>query len=164
MTRCIVVMGIAGSGKSTVGRALADELGCVFVEGDDLHPAANVDKMAAGTPLDDQDRRPWLDAIVSEARCQEREGRSTVVACSALKRSYRDRLRAGLDDPAFVYLEIGEAVATRRLDDRQGHFMGSAMVASQLAALEEPGDDEAIVVDAGLLPEEIISRVVGRLS
>ncbi len=160
---CIVVMGVAGCGKSTVGAALADELGWTFVEGDDLHPPGNVAKMASGTPLVDEDRWPWLDGVVAEVQSHAAAGASTVVTCSALKRSYRDRLAEGIADPTFVFLGIDEVAAIERLEQRTDHYMGVGMVASQLEALEPPGDDEAIVVDARLPPEEIVSRIVGCL-
>lgn len=164
MTRCIIVMGIAGSGKSTVGRALADELGWVFVEGDDLHPVANVEKMAAGTPLDDEDRWPWLDALSGALGEIVEEGPGVVASCSALKAAHRDRLRARLGEVVFVYLAIDEAVATQRLESRPDHYMGASMIASQVDALEAPSGEETIAVDATLPVAEVLSRTLDALA
>lgn len=137
--------GVAGSGKSTVGAALADRLGARFIDGDSLHPTANVAKMSAGQPLDDHDRRPWLDAIVDAATTEP----NVVIACSALARRYRDRLRQ-IHDVRFVFLELGQVAAEARTAARSDHFMSAAMVASQFDDLEQPGPEETdlIVVDA----------------
>lgn len=141
----IVVMGVAASGKSTVARELAARLGCRFVEGDDLHPATNVAKMAAGEALSDDDRWPWLAGVRQELRQLSVDGSGVVVSCSALRRSYRDLLRhAGA--VCFVHLDIDAESATRRAAERPGHFMSTAMVASQFAALEPPAPDEVDVV------------------
>ncbi len=142
----IVVMGVAGSGKSTVGAALAARRGARFVDADDLHPPVNLAKMAAGTPLDDDDRWPWLAAVRRELRT----GGDVVVACSALRRTYRDALR-GAGDVRFVHLVVGRDVAGRRVAGRSGHVFGPGLVASQFDALEPPGADERDVatVDAG---------------
>lgn len=143
-------MGVSGSGKSTVGIALATRLGVPFVDGDDLHPPANVAKMASGTPLEDADRWPWL-ALVGAALAEAPAG--LVVACSALKRSYRDAIRAVAHDVRFVYLRVDRDELEQRMAHRPGHFMPVALLDSQLATLEEPADDEnAIVVraDAGV--------------
>ena len=140
----VVLMGVCGCGKTTVGRPLAQELGWTFVDADDLHPPANVAKMAGGIALTDEDRWPWYDRIVLELRRLADQGRHVVLACSALKQAYRDRLaRAG--DVRFVYLK-GDAVTIEpRLAGRKGHFMPASLLASQFAALEEPAG--AIVVD-----------------
>lgn len=153
-------MGVAGSGKTTVGVELAGALDRRFVDADDLHPKANVDKMAAGHPLDDADRRPWLDAV----RAVLTADRTVVVACSALKRRYRDRLRSG-GDVTFAYLNIDAATASTRISQRQGHFMGAEMVASQFAALEPPGSDEAdvLVVNGARTVGEIVEALVATL-
>lgn len=143
----LVVMGVSGSGKSHLGAALARAYGVDFVEGDDLHPPANIAKMSAGIPLDDADRRPWLEAIA--AAIAAHRGQGVVVACSALRRAYRDRLREA--DPALrlLYLRVPRDELARRMRERR-HFMPPALLDSQLATLEEPAMDEhAIVLEAG---------------
>lgn len=158
LRRVIVVMGVSGTGKSTTGRALAEALALPFLEGDDLHPESNVAKMAAGIPLTDADRAPWLDLIAAEL------DRPLVVACSALKRSYRDRLRRAAPDLVLVYLHGDPALLLSRMSQRDGHFMPAALLDSQLATLEEPADDEeAIPVDVMLRPDEIVEVVTDRL-
>ncbi|PKW27691.1 gluconokinase [Phycicoccus duodecadis] len=143
--RHVVVMGVSGSGKSTVARGLADALGLTFGEADDFHPAENIARMAAGTPLTDADRRPWLLALAAWTADRDREGRSTVMACSALRRRYRDLLRAG-PPVLFVHLDGPADVVQARLAARTGHFMPPALLASQLALLEPLAPDEAGVV------------------
>ena len=140
----VVVMGVCGSGKTSVGQLLAERMDWVFVEGDDLHPEANRRKMAAGTPLTDEDRWPWLDRIVGEMRRADGEGRSVVVACSALRRIYRDRLRGGGADVRFLHLTGAPALLRDRLEQRDGHFMPAALLDSQLATLESAGAGEAM--------------------
>ncbi|WP_343230008.1 gluconokinase, GntK/IdnK-type [Rhodanobacter sp. DHG33] len=143
----VVVMGVSGSGKSHLGAGLARACGVDFVEGDDLHPPANIEKMRAGTPLDDADRQPWLDAIA--AAIVAHSGQGVVVACSALRRTYRDRLRRA--DPALrlLYLGVPRDELARRMRERR-HFMPPALLDSQLATLEEPAADEhAVVLEAG---------------
>ena len=158
LRRVIVVMGVSGTGKSTIGRALAETLGLPFVEGDDLHPESNVAKMAAGIPLTDVDRGPWLDLIAAEL------DRPVVVTCSALKRSYRDRLRLAAPDLVLVYLHGSPELLASRMSQRDGHFMPTALLESQLATLEEPGaDEDAIGVDVMLRPDEIVELVTDRL-
>lgn len=140
MSPLVVVMGVSGSGKSTVAIELARRLGVPFCEGDDLHPPANVAKMKAGHPLDDTDRAPWLAALNAWMRAHRRGG---VVSCSALRRLYRDRLREGLEPaPAFVLLDPPRAVLERRMAARRGHFMPASLLDSQLATLERPEADE----------------------
>lgn len=144
----LVVMGVSGSGKSTVAAVLAGRLGWPFEEGDDLHPKANVDKMAAGHPLDDDDRWPWLRLIRGWIDERLDAGESGIVACSALKHAYRDVLRR--DGVVFVLLDGAREDIAARLAKRQGHFMPPTLLDSQFADLERPGDDEnAIVVDLG---------------
>jgi len=153
----IVVMGVSGSGKTTIAALLADRLGWRLLEGDAFHPPANVAKMAAGTPLTDEDRWPWLRAIADAMG----QGGDAVVACSALKRAYRDVLRSGRSDVRFVYLRGGRSVIAARLAVRQDHFMPSALLDSQLATLEEPMlDERAVVVDIEGSPEAIVERVL----
>lgn len=140
----VVVMGVCGSGKTSVGRRVAERMGWEFIEGDDLHPEANRRTMAAGTPLTDEHRWPWLDRIVAEMRRAEGDGRSAVVACSALRRSYRDRLRRGGDDVRFVHLTAAPTLLRNRMKQREGHFMPAGLLDSQLATLEPAGTGEDI--------------------
>ncbi|WP_291195362.1 gluconokinase [Frateuria sp.] len=144
----LVVMGVSGSGKTTIARQLADALGYVFVDGDDLHPPANIARMSAGIPLEDADRWPWLDAIAARMHRELAAGRSIVVACSALKRAYRERLQRVGPAVRFVYLEVGHQELARRMRGRE-HFMPPELLGSQLATLEAPaGDEPALRVDA----------------
>jgi carbohydrate kinase (thermoresistant glucokinase family) len=144
--RPVIVMGVSASGKSSAGRALADALGCGFVEGDDLHPPANIAKMKAGVPLDDADRAPWLDAV---ARVLGTADGWLVASCSALKRVYRDRLLAVAPRTAFVLMDAPEAVLRQRSMARKGHFMPASLLASQLATLEKPrAPERALILDA----------------
>lgn len=166
-SRPIVVMGVAGCGKSTVGELLARRLRAPFVEGDSRHPAGNVAKMAAGEPLTDDDRRPWLDDL--HAIMLDAPGR-IVVACSALKREYRERLDGGADGSGehlgvrFVYLELDEATAEARVARRADHFMRSTLVPSQFSALEPLADDEAgVTIAATLSAEAIVEAAVETL-
>jgi carbohydrate kinase (thermoresistant glucokinase family) len=135
----VIAMGVSGSGKSTVGALLAEQLGGEFLDGDDLHPAANVEKMAAGIPLDDQDREPWLREI--GARMAAATG-TMVIGCSALKRSYRDIIRAAAPDTAFVHMRGSRELLAERMAARPGHFMPLSLLDSQLATLEELEPDE----------------------
>jgi gluconokinase len=158
----IVMMGVAGSGKTFVGQRLAARLGWEFVDADDVHPAANIEKMAAGVALDDLDRQPWLARLQSILSAFDREGRSVVLACSALREEFRDALRAAAADVRFVYLKGDPALIEHRLRTRTGHFMPPELLNSQLATLEEPED--ALTVDAGADVEVIIDRVSATLS
>ncbi|MBZ9868773.1 gluconokinase [Mesorhizobium sp. CA15] len=157
----IVVMGVAGCGKTAVGEALAEALGADFIEGDLLHPPENVARMARGEPLTDALRAGWLDAIGERIATSVADGRKAVAACSALKRSYRDRLSRFCPDTVFLYLRIDRETAWRRVADRKGHFMPASLVDSQFATLEEPAAVErAVTVDgtrsvAGILQEII---------
>jgi gluconokinase len=146
----IVVMGVAGCGKTTVGERLAAALGWPFAEGDRYHPQANVDKMAAGIPLTDEDRWPWLRALAERIRDDDRTG-SSVLACSALKRAYRDILRTGAPRVRFLHLHGDRAVLAERLASREGHFFPPDLLDSQLAALEPLAPDEdGVTVDVAL--------------
>ncbi len=158
----IVVMGVSGSGKTTVGTRLAEALGVDYAEGDEFHPPANVAKMAAGTPLDDADREPWLDALAGWLA--ERSGQGVVVTCSALKRIYRDRLRASAPDAFFLHLDLPRGELERRLAGRRGHFMPPSLLDSQLATLEplEP-DEDGSTVDGTLSPEDLVREAVAAL-
>ena len=157
-------MGVAGSGKSTIGALFARALELEFVEGDGLHPPENVRRMAAGIALTDQDRRPWLLAIAQRLRDAERAGTGLVVSCSALKRSYRDVLRtAGPRDIQFVFLKGERALIAERMAQRRGHFMPPALLENQFAILEEPAPDEhAWVCDIRRLPEAVVVDLVKR--
>jgi gluconokinase len=139
---CIVVMGVCGSGKSTVGRALAAALGLPFVEGDDLHPPRNVALMAAGTPLTDEDRGDWLRTLAEVLAGAAARRQGVVVSCSALKRSYRDLLRRGAPALRLVFLHGTPALLAERLQQRSGHYMPASLLDSQLQTLEPPGDEE----------------------
>ncbi|MER6780926.1 MULTISPECIES: gluconokinase [unclassified Streptomyces] len=162
--RVMVVMGVAGTGKTTVGRLLAEALGLPYVEGDAFHPAANVAKMSAGIPLDDADRRPWLDAIGAWIGARP-AGQGAVVASSALKRAYRDRLRGFAPDAVFVHLTGERSLIERRMAARTDHFMPTALLDSQFATLEPLQQDElGVVVDVSGSPEEITERALAALS
>lgn len=149
----VVVMGVCGCGKTTVGRPLADELGWAFLDADAFHPAANVAKMAAGVALTDADRWPWLDRLSDELRTVHASGRHAVLACSALRQTYRDRLAAA-GELRWVYLKGDVATIEPRLGSRRGHYMPPSLLASQFATLEEPAG--AIVID---IRESIASQV-----
>ena len=158
--RRLVVMGVAGCGKTVVGTLLAAELGYPFVDADDLHPAENVSKMAGGTPLDDDDRWPWLDAVGRTLV----EGSGVVVACSALKRAYRDRLRAGADDLAFVHLVGARPLLAQRMRGRIEHFMPTSLLDSQLRTLEPlEADERGIVVDVTPSPTVLVDEILKAL-
>ncbi|MEU3094390.1 gluconokinase [Streptomyces sp. NPDC006967] len=158
----VVIMGVAGTGKTTIGPLLAARFDVPYAEGDDFHPQANIDKMSAGTPLGDDDRWPWLDAIGAWAH--ERAGHGGVVSCSALKRSYRDRLRAAAPGVVFVHLSGDRALVEDRMAHRQGHFMPTALLDSQFATLQPLEPDEAgVSVDVAGSPEEITGRAAAAL-
>ena len=145
----IVVMGVAGSGKSTIAAGLAERLGVDFIEGDALHPQANVNKMAGGVPLSDEDRWPWLDAIGERIEAERAAGTGVVVSCSALKHVYRDCLRKKVNGRVrFILLDGPRDLISSRMLGRKGHFMPQALLDSQLATLEKPGPDEdAVILD-----------------
>ena len=155
------MMGPCGCGKTTVGSALADRLGGAFIEGDEYHPEANRAKMSAGEPLSDADRWPWLDLIGDELRRQRQSADTVVLACSALKRVYRDRLRQADPNLQFVLLVGTKRLLMERLEERHDHFMPPALLDSQLEALETPDEDErALLVDVAKTPEEMISEIL----
>lgn len=160
-----VVMGITGSGKSTVGAMLAHTLGVDFVEGDDYHPPENVQHMASGIPLTDGDRAGWLRALAIRIREASDAGTGLVVTCSALKRSYRDVLRAAAPDLRFVFLKGPRELISDRLAGRRGHFMPATLLDSQLATLEDPAPDEhAWAFDIGEPAQKIVDDLVVRAS
>ena len=159
-----VVMGVSGSGKTTVAVQLSAALGCQFQEGDDLHPPENVEKMHAGTPLTDADRLPWLRKIAEEIDGWRARGESGVLTCSALKRSYRDIIIGNRADVTLIYLKGSHDLIHRRMAARRAHFMPVAMLDSQFATLQEPRPDEhPITVDVGGSPIEIVTEIVHQL-
>lgn len=159
-----VVMGVSGSGKSTIAGRLAAELGWEYQEGDALHPSENVEKMKGGTPLSDADRLPWLRRIAQRIDDWRAHGLSGVVTCSALKRRYRDIIVGDRPDVRLVYLKGSPALIKDRLARRQGHFMPPALLDSQFVVLEEPAADEhPIIVDIGAAPDAIVREIIGRL-
>ena len=160
----VVLMGVSGSGKTTVAALLAAALGCQFQEGDDLHPRENVEKMRSGAPLTDADRMPWLRKIAEEIDGWRARGECGVLTCSALKRSYRDLIIGDRHDVVLVYLKGSRDLIHRRMMARHEHFMPVALLDSQLATLEEPTPDEhPIIVDVGGNPTEIAHKIVCQL-
>jgi gluconokinase len=156
----VVLMGVSGSGKTTIGTLLAERVGAVFADGDDYHPLANKQKMAAGQPLNDQDRQPWLEVLNRLLRDWFAEGKSGVLACSALKAGYRATLQAAMPNGAvnFVVLEASKEMLAARLAERNHEFMNPGLLDSQLATLEMPNDAVQIVNDRA--PEEIVSQIL----
>ncbi|MCA0271272.1 MAG: gluconokinase [Proteobacteria bacterium] len=163
MKRAVVVMGVSGAGKSTVGQAFAGRIGALFIEGDDLHPEANRRKMAGGVPLTEADRIPWLKTVV--ARIREAEESNVVVACSALRRCYRDLIRTESGCPViFVHLTADAAILSQRLQARQGHFMPAALLGSQLALLEPLGPGEPhLTIDIRAPVEDVVEQMIASL-
>ena len=162
--QAVVVMGVCGCGKSTVGERLARELDALYVEGDAFHPAANVARMAAGIALSDDDRQGWLEALAEQLAAARRDGHSVVLACSALKRRYRDVLRQGAPELRVVHLHGERDMLARRLAARQGHYMPASLLDSQLAALGAPGPDErAIALDAGTPTDTLVRSALAQL-
>ena len=161
----LLIMGVAGSGKTTIARALAERLGWHYQEGDALHPQANVAKMSAGTPLTDADRWPWLHAIAAVIDTWRAEGTNGIVTCSALKRAYRDILIGPRPDVRLVFLAGDKPLIAARMAARTGHFMPPALLDSQLATLEPPGPDEnPIVVDIDRDPVAIVDARAAEIS
>ena len=161
----LIVMGVSGSGKSTIADKLAERLSWDFEDGDIFHPASNIAKMSAGQPLTDVDRRPWLQAIADEIDRVCKAGERTVIACSALKRAYRDILVHGRDDVRIVYLEGTQKLIADRLALRKGHFMPPGLLASQFKTLERPGANERpIIVSIDAPVERIVDDIVTQLN
>ena len=163
MCRHIVVMGVSGSGKTTVATALSREFDAELIEGDDHHPPANVEKMRAGIPLTDEDRRPWLDALARILAERHARDGSTVLACSALKRGYRDTLRAAVpvEETFIIELDADPDTLRERMASRKGHFMPVSLLESQLATLEHLDDDErGAIVDAERPPADVIAQSI----
>jgi len=157
----VIVMGVVGSGKTTVGKLLAAQCGWEFADADDFHPASNVEKISHGIPLTDQDRDPWLDRLRAAILEWIAKKQNEVLACSALKRTYRAKLHVG-PEVRFVYLKGSAALITERLRARHGHFAGEAILASQMADLEEP--ESALVVDIDASPQKIVDQIRKGLS
>lgn len=161
MIQRIVIMGVSGCGKSSVGAALATRLGLAYRDGDDLHPQANVDKMRAGIPLGDEDRWPWLDRVADVLHHEA----PVIIGCSALRRVYRDRIRAGAGGPVrFVHLTGSRAVIEARMTARKGHYMPPSLLDSQLATLEPPGPDEAVSIDIDQPLAAIVDSILPALT
>jgi carbohydrate kinase (thermoresistant glucokinase family) len=156
LANAVVLMGVSGSGKTTVGRLLAQRLGWTFLDADDFHPPANVEKMRRGEPLVDADRGPWLQALADDLRVRLDRGESAVLACSALKQSYRNRLRVD-ERVRFVVLRADPDVLRRRLADRPGHYFAPSLLASQLETLELPRD--ALILDASGSPNVLVHEI-----
>jgi carbohydrate kinase (thermoresistant glucokinase family) len=164
MKTIAIVMGVSGSGKTTVAVRLASALGVAFLEGDDLHPRANVEKMKSGTPLTDDDRWPWLRAIAARIDQWRDAGQAGVVTCSALKRAYRRILVGDRPEVRLVYLKGSRPLIHQRMAARPGHFMPLGLLDSQFATLEEPGPDERpVVVDVGGTPGQIVGEILHQL-
>jgi len=160
----IVLMGVSGSGKSTIGAALSQRLGWLFRDADSFHPPANIAKMSSGVPLNDDDRSPWLVAIAHwiDARCAA--GAPGIVSCSALKRAYRSRIVGGRESVRLVYLNGDMGLIAQRLQARRDHFMPPSLLESQFAALEEPGaDEQPLVVSIALSPQRVVDTIIERL-
>ena len=157
----VVVMGVSGVDKTTIGSALAARLGCDFLDGDDWHPAENVVKMTAGTPLTDDDRWPWLDRLNAELRAREARGEGTVLACSALKQSYRERLLRGVQRSALVFLHGSFELILDRIESRRHRYMPASLLESQFAALEPPA--KAIAIDVAQELKSCLDRIASAL-
>jgi gluconokinase len=157
----IIVMGVSGCGKTTIGKLLAEKTGCDFYDGDDYHPPENIAKMAAGIPLSDEDRLVWLKALAAIIQIENRQGKNGVIACSALKEKYRELLRVNGAEVQFVYLKGSYDLIYARMQTRDRHYMKPAMLKSQFEALEEPVD--ALVEDITQTPEKILDNIVEQL-
>jgi gluconokinase len=156
----LIVMGVVGAGKTTIGRLLADQLHYEFADADDFHPQANIEKIRHGIALTDEDRKPWLERLRERILNWEADGTNAVLACSALKSSYREQLKAG-PSVRFIFLKGSAELIAQRLSSRRGHFAGASILASQMADLEEPAD--AIIVDIAPPPEEIVAEIRQKL-
>ena len=160
----LIIFGVSGAGKTTVGKLLARELGWSFIEADDFHPAANIEKMRSGHPLTDKDRWPWLEQLRQQIERSFSAGENAVLACSALKRAYRDRLRVS-DEVKFVFLSGDYALVEKQLRSRHGHFMNAALLQSQFDDLEEPkADENVLTIKLGGTQEEIVESIKTKLS
>ncbi|HYT56260.1 MAG TPA: gluconokinase [Verrucomicrobiae bacterium] len=159
----VIIFGVSGAGKTTIGKLLAEQLGWRFYEADDFHPRSNIDKMRSGCPLTDEDRWPWLERLREQITCSLAAKENAVLACSALKRGYRERLRVS-DDVKFVFLRGNYALIKKQLRRRRGHFMNPTLLKSQFADLEEPGSDEDVLtIELGRTPHELVEEIKTRL-
>lgn len=161
----IILMGVSGAGKTAVGQVLAARLGWAFEDADNWHPAANVEKMRRGIPLNDEDREPWLEALNRGIREWVANGRGTILACSALKAHYRETLRSGVQDAVvrFVFLKASYEQIDARLRERRGHYMPESLLKSQFEALDEPSAAEALIVDASQAIPAVVDEIIARL-
>jgi gluconokinase len=160
----VIIFGVSGAGKTTVGKLLARELGWSFIEADDFHPASNIEKMRSGHPLTDEDRSPWLERLRQQIERSLAAGENAVLACSALKRAYRDRLKVS-EAVKFVFLHGDYALVDRQLRSRHTHFMNAALLQSQFDDLEEPQTDENVLtIELGQTPGQIVERIKTNLN
>jgi gluconokinase len=159
----VIIFGVSGAGKTTVGKLLARELGWRFIEADDFHPAVNIKKMRSGQPLTDEDRRPWLEQLRAQIERTLAAGENAVLACSALKRAYRDRLRVS-EGVKFVFLRGDYALIEKQLRSRRGHFMNPELLQSQFDDLQEPRSAENVLtIELGSTPAEIVNEIKAKL-
>ncbi len=156
-----ILMGVSGSGKTTIGQILSVKLGWPLLDADEFHSAANIEKMSNGIPLEDVDRWPWLDRMNAELRAREARGESVLLACSALKQAYRDRISGGVAEIRWIYLKGGFELIRQRLEARKGHYMKAGLLESQFAALEEPVDALRFDIDGS--PDSIADSILHRL-
>ncbi|HDY7830508.1 TPA: gluconokinase [Vibrio vulnificus] len=155
----VIVMGVCASGKTTIGELLAEKLGRKFIDGDDLHPRANIQKMASGQPLNDDDRKPWLERIRDAAYSLESKNEHGIIVCSALKKSYRDQIRDGNNNVTFLFLDGDKSLILERMRQRQGHFMKENMVNSQFETLERPdGEHRTLLVSIDTTIEDVVAN------
>ena len=160
----VIIFGVAGAGKTTVGKLLARELGWRFIEADDFHPSGNIEKMRSGHPLNDKDRWPWLERVRQQIERSLSAGENAVLVCSALRRTYRDRLHVS-NEIKFVFLRGDHALVEKQLHNRRGHFMNTNLLQSQFDDLEEPQSDEnALTIQLGPTPQEIVEEIKTKLN
>ena len=163
--KCIIVMGVCASGKSTIGQKLAIQLKAKFIDADDLHPKKNIIKMAGGQPLDDNDRFPWLERVREAVSDAKNNNEVCFIACSALKKKYRDQIRSGNKNTVFIYLEATQKIIISRMELRKGHFMKSDLVSSQFDALQSPIDEQnVLLISIEQYQDSIIKQAISGLS